>query len=101
MIHVIASIKIKVGQLDEFIELFKANVPNVLKEEGCIEYLPTIDLETVLPPQLIEPHVLTVIEKWESLDALYAHLNAPHMLKFKEDAKDLIESISLKILSKA
>jgi len=51
MINVIASIQIKEGKLPEFIETFKSNVPSVLEEEGCIEYVPTIDLPTGFPPQ--------------------------------------------------
>ena len=44
MVNVIASIHIKEGHLPEFMEIFKSNVPKVLEEEGCIEYVPTIDL---------------------------------------------------------
>ena len=54
MISVIASIHIKDGQLDEFIEIFKSNMPAVLGEKGCIEYLPTVDMPTGLPPAGIE-----------------------------------------------
>ena len=38
MIDVIASIRIKDGHTDEFIEKFKANVAAVLAEEGSIDY---------------------------------------------------------------
>jgi quinol monooxygenase YgiN len=51
MIHVIASIHIKEGRLAEFIDIFKANIPHVLKEKGCLEYEPTVDLPSGLPPQ--------------------------------------------------
>ena len=44
MIHVLASLQIKAGQVAEFIEIFKDNVPNVLKERGCIAYAPAIDV---------------------------------------------------------
>lgn len=50
MIHVIASIQIQEGRLSEFIEIFKSNIPHVLKEKGCIKYQPAIDLATGLPP---------------------------------------------------
>ena len=56
MIHVIASISVKKGCLAEFIEVFKANVPNVLREQGCVEYVPTIDVATGLPPQALPTH---------------------------------------------
>ena len=101
MINVIASIYIKEGRLSEFVEIFKRNIPNVLKEEGCIEYVPTIDVLTDLSPQELNDNVVTVIEKWNSLDDLQAHLSAPHMLAYKENVKDLVDKVSLKILKEA
>ena len=44
MIHVIASITIKEGRKSEYLDIFKANIPLVLAEEGCVDYLPTVDL---------------------------------------------------------
>jgi quinol monooxygenase YgiN len=101
MISVIALIRIKNGRLSEFIEIFKANVPNVLEEKGCIDYVPTIDIPTGLPPQELDKDVVTIIEKWGSLKALHAHMSAPHMLAYKERVKDLVEKISIKILKEA
>ena len=101
MINVIASIYIKEGRLSEFVEIFKLNIPNVLKEEGCIEYVPTVDVLTDLSPQELDDNVVTIIERWNSLDDLQAHLSAPHMLAYKENIKDLVHKVSLKILKEA
>ena len=101
MINVIASIYIKKGRLSEFVEIFKLNIPNVLKEEGCIEYVPTVDVLTDLPPQELDDNVVTIIERWNSLDDLQAHLSAPHMLAYKENVKNLVDKVSLKILKEA
>ena len=101
MINVIASIYIKEGRLSEFVEIFKLNIPNVLKEEGCIEYVPTVDVLTDLPPQELDDNVVTIIERWNSLDDLQAHLSAPHMLAYKENVKNLVDKVSLKILKEA
>jgi len=101
MINVIASIYIKEGRLSEFVEIFKLNIPNVLKEEGCIEYVPTVDVLTDLSPQELDDNVVTIIEKWNSLDDLQAHLSAPHMLAYKENVKNLVDKVSLKILKEA
>ncbi|MCP4718564.1 MAG: antibiotic biosynthesis monooxygenase [Desulfobacteraceae bacterium] len=98
MINVIASIEIKKGQLSNFVEIFKSNIPDVLKEKGCIEYVPTIDLPTGLPPQEMNNNVVTIIEKWNSLEDLTAHLTAPHMLAYKEKTKTLVEKMSVKVL---
>ena len=101
MINVIASIHIKEGRLSEFIEIFKSNVPNVLEEKGCVEYVPTIDVPTGLPPQELNNNVVTIIEKWGSLEDLQAHITAPHMLAYKEKVKDLVDKLSLKVLMEA
>ena len=101
MINVIASIHIKEGQLSEFIDIFKSNIPNVIKEKGCIKYVPTIDVPTGLPPQELNSNVVTIIEKWDSLKDLKAHLSAPHMLEYREETKDLVERMSVKVLKEA
>ncbi len=98
MVHVIASIRLKSGKRSEFLEIFKANLPQVREEKGCIEYLPAIDVESGLPPQVLDENMVTIIEKWESLEALRNHLNAPHMVAYKEKVKDLVEEVVLKIL---
>jgi quinol monooxygenase YgiN len=101
MINVIASIRVKAGGLSEFLEIFKSNVPNVREERGCINYFPAVDIDADLPPQSLDENVVTIIEKWESLEALRDHLKAPHMLAYKEKVKDIVEDISLKILKEA
>ena len=101
MINVIASIHIKEGRLSEFVEIFKSNIPNVLEEKGCIEYVPTIDVPTGLPPQELNNNVVTIIEKWGSLEDLQAHLSAPHMLAYREKVKDLVDKVSFKVLGEA
>ena len=98
MIIVLASIKVKPGTCAEFIEIFKANVPNVLAEDGCIEYAPTVDADTGLPPQQLDKNVVTIVEKWNSVEALQAHLVASHMLNYKEQVKDIVLEVGLKIL---
>ncbi len=101
MINVIASIRVKESCLDAFLEIFKANVANVLNEEGCLEYAPTIDCKTELAPQVLDSNTVTIIEKWESVEHLRAHLVAPHMLEYKSNVADLVENVSLKILESA
>lgn len=100
MIHVVASIYIKQGRVTDFLEIFKANVPHVLEEKGCVEYVPTIDVPTGLPPQELNGGVVTIVEKWASLDDLRAHLSAPHMLVYQQNVKDIVEKVTLKVLEK-
>lgn len=101
MIHVIASIGVKPGKRAKFIEIFKANVPNVLAEKGCIEYIPTVDTDSGIEVQWTDENVVTIIEKWETIEALHAHLAAPHMAKYQADTAHLVEDVSLTILEDA
>ena len=101
MIHVIASIQVKPGSRSEFIEIFKSNVPDVKAEEGCIDYAPTVDINTDIPPQIMDENIVTILEKWESIEALKTHLTAPHMLSYREKVKDIVENVSIKVLQEA
>ena len=101
MISVIASVRVKADRVPEFIEIFKSNLPKVRKEEGCIEYFPAIDIDSGLPVQKIDKNVVTIIEKWESVEALRAHLKTPHMLAYREKVKDIVEELSIKVLKEA
>jgi len=101
MVNVIASIEVKEGHVEEFTKIFVANVPNVLAEKGCIEYSPTIDVSTNIGVQKTNKNIVTIIEKWESLDHLYAHLKAPHMNTYREKVKDIVVGVSIKVLKKA
>lgn len=101
MINVIASIRLKEGRVSEYIEIVKANIPHVIKEEGCLEYMPTIDFTTDIPPQKLDPNVVTIIEKWRAIEDLLAHFSTPHMLEYREKVKNIVENISIKVLTEA
>ncbi len=98
MITVIASISVIPDKVVEFVKIFNENVPNVLAEDGCIEYYPTVDIETGLELQQADPSVVTIVECWESIEALKHHLKMPHMLRYREQTKDLVKKVSLKVL---
>lgn len=99
MVNVIASIEVKEGHLAEFTKIFKDNVPNVLAEKGCIAYAPTVDVPTNIGVQDVNKNVVTIIEKWESLEHLYAHLKAPHMDTYREKVKDIVVGVTIKVLA--
>jgi len=102
MIHVIAVITAKPGKRDEILRHFRANVPNVHAEKGCIEYGAAVDAENALPVQTKwGADTFLVIEKWESMDALKAHAAAPHMAAYGAKTKELIASRVIHILSPA
>jgi len=99
MIFVIATVEVKPGKRDAFLAEFRKNVPNVLAEKGCIEYGPTVDAKTDIKAQIPRrDNVVTIVEKWESLQALQAHLGAPHMAAYRERVKDYVVGVTLQIL---
>jgi quinol monooxygenase YgiN len=98
MVYVIASIRVKTGRMNDFLEAFKSNALNVKKERGCIQYLPATDLDAPFLPHSMDKDVVTIIEAWEDLDALRDHLSTPGMLAYREKTKDLVEDRSAKVL---
>jgi len=85
---------------DSILQAFRANVPNVRAEQGCIEYGAAVDAEPTLKFQTaFGPDAFVVVEKWESLDALKAHAAAPHMAAYAAKTKDMIASRTIHILS--
>ena len=102
MIHVIAIITAKPGKREEILRHFRANVPAVRAEKGCIEYGPAIDAEGIGSFQAkFGPDTFVVIEKWDSMEALQAHVAAPHMAAYGAKTKELLASRVIHILSPA
>lgn len=99
MIYVIAKIELNRGCKDDFLKIFKDNVPNVRAEKGCITYAPTVDVDSGIPVQdELRPDVVTIVEAWDDLDALHQHLKAPHMAAYREKAKDLVKQLTIQVL---
>jgi quinol monooxygenase YgiN len=102
MIHVVAIITAKPGQRETILEHFRANVPAVHAEDGCIEYGPAIDAEGVGALQTpFGPDSFVVLEKWESLDHLKAHGASAHMKAYAAKTRDLIASRVIHVLTPA
>jgi quinol monooxygenase YgiN len=102
MIIVLAIIELHVGKRPDFLAEFQKIVPNVRAEKGCIEYFPAIDTASGLPVQgPARDEIVVVIEKWESIAALEAHLIAPHMMDYRPKVKDFVKKVSLQILKPA
>jgi len=102
MIHVVAIITAKPGKREEILRAFRANVPAVHAEKGCIEYGPAVDAEGLGGFQTkFGPDTFLVLEKWESPEALAAHAASPHMKEYGAKTKDLIASRVIHVLSPA
>ena len=102
MIHVVVEVELAAGKRESFLEEFHKVVPLVLQEEGCVEYEPAIDAVTDIDAQHVcGPDTVVIIEKWESLQALKAHLVAPHMIDYRPKVKPFVQSSTLRILETA
>jgi quinol monooxygenase YgiN len=99
MIHVLATVELQPGVRHKFLAELRQVAPKVLAEQGCVEYTPTIDAETSLPAQgARRENVVVIVERWESLEHLEAHLIAPHMMEYRPKVREFISRVGLQIL---
>lgn len=102
MIHVIATVQLHPGTRDGFLSEFSQLAPQVHAEAGCIEYAAAVDVPSGAAAQgPMRPDVVTVIEKWASLEALTAHLGAAHMKAYRERVKAFVQNVGLQVLAPA
>ncbi len=100
MIHVLAIITAKPGQRENILQHFRANVPAVHAEQGCIEYGATVDAEGLGSIQTkVGPDTFVVVEKWENVDTLKAHGASSHMAAYAAKTKEMIASRVIHVLS--
>ncbi|HXT09542.1 MAG TPA: antibiotic biosynthesis monooxygenase [Roseiarcus sp.] len=102
MIRVAAVITALPGRRAEVLALFRANMPNVHAEAGCIEYQPFVDAEGFGGFQApIGGDAFVVLETWASAEALKAHAAAPHMAAYGKASKALIAERKIHIFAPA
>lgn len=102
MIHVVAHITAKPGKRSEVLTHFRANMPAVHAEDGCIEYQPVVDADGFGSFQTkIGDDSFFVIEKWRDEAALKAHAAAPHMTAYGMKVKELVAGRVIHILKGA
>jgi quinol monooxygenase YgiN len=99
MIHVIASVTLKDNARGAFLEQLHRNVPNVLAEPGCRRYQPAADIASGLTAQGdLRDDVVTILESWDSIEALHRHLKTPHMAAYREATRKLVSDVRLQVL---
>ncbi len=102
MVVVLAMIEVKEGFFDEYLAAFHKLMPLVHEEDGCIEYAPTVDCPSGIGAQSpTGPTTITVVEKWESVEALQNHIAAPHMNAFRESNGQMVVDMVLYVLEPA
>ena len=98
MVHVIATITLAPGTRDAYLAEFLKLTPLVRAEAGCLEYGATVDEPTGLSAQERAEDRVVVVEKWARVEALRAHLAAPHMADYRARVKDFVTGVSLRVL---
>ncbi len=102
MIHVIAVVTAKPGHREQVLGHFRANMPAVQAEMGCVEYEPVIDArEGGAMQEPFGEDTFVVIEKWATIDDLRAHAASSHMAAYGATVKDLLASRSIRVLTSA
>jgi quinol monooxygenase YgiN len=102
MIHVLAIITAKPGMRETILTAFRANMPAVHAEQGCIEYQPVIDVENFGAIQTpLGPDSFVVVEKWATADDLKAHGAAPHMAAYAAKTREHVASRVIHVLKTA
>jgi quinol monooxygenase YgiN len=98
---VLAIITTKPGMRDQILAQFRANVPAVKAEKGCIEYGAAVDADAGFGAMQVKfgPDIFVVVEKWASPEALKSHGASPHMAAYAAKTRDLLASRTIHILS--
>ena len=100
MIHVIATIELQPNSRDQYLEILQNNVPNVKAEAGCLQYEPAVDIDSGLAFQeSVRTDVVTIVEAWESLEHLVAHLKTPHMLAYRDAVAKFVKKVSVQVMA--
>jgi len=83
-IKIVAKHNVKPEKVDEFIKRCKPLVEATKKDDwGCIHYELYQDVD--------KPTVVTMLEEWESVEAIEAHLKAKHFAEIIPTLADCLE----------
>lgn len=84
MIRVVAKHFAKEDKLNEILELYKELVQKSRNDEGCISYELLQDLSNA--------KILTIVEQWETKEALDKHMNESHFKILVPKISEMLES---------
>ena len=102
MLVVIADIQIRSGvqHRENVLNAFRKITPVVLQEDGCYGYELLVDYESNVDYQTKSPDSITMLEHWESIEHLNAHLQTPHMKAYQQQVKDDVLDVKIRIMQK-
>lgn len=85
----------------EYVSKTLSVIPKVHAEKGCLFYelLQDADTDWDLPMRFGE-RTFWMVEQWDSIESLKAHLNAPHMKAFGPTVRDMRSASTFHVLEK-
>ena len=87
------------ASIANYIDKTLAVVPTVRAEDGCRMYTLLKDAETDWDkPMRFGERTMWLLEKWDSVDALKAHLDTPHMKAFGPSVRPMRSASTFHVL---
>jgi quinol monooxygenase YgiN len=93
MIYVIAELSIKPGSAEKAAAEARKTVAETNKEKGCIFYQMHLNVS--------DPTKLVVVERWESREALDAHIQTPHLKAWRAAGADFVTGRKVEVITPA
>ena len=89
MLIVAGEVVVEAGVVEKVKDAFVTMETETRKEAGCHTYAFAVDI--------CDPTMIRIVEKWENMEALEAHMKTPHMAAFGAAVGDLApKSMSIK-----
>ena len=103
MLTVIADIQVHAGaeHKQNVLNAFAKIIPTVLQESGCHGYQLLRDHDAGVDYQQTDEHTLTVLESWQDMAALNAHLQTAHMQVYQAEVENDVVGVKIRILAAA
>jgi quinol monooxygenase YgiN len=100
MLTIVAEIRAYPNGLhkDKIIQAFKKITPTVLQEQGCHGYQLLVDAGVDVSYQSKDSDLIVMLEKWESIEHLNAHLQTEHMQAYQLEVKEHVADVKIRIL---
>ena len=74
MLIVAGEVVVEDGAIDSVRDALRTMEDQTRKESGCLTYVFSVDINA--------PTTMRIFERWESQEALSAHMKTPHMAEF-------------------
>ena len=99
MIEVITEYSCLPGQRQRVLDAALALQAAVRDEVGCLGYSPLVDTPASMPDQLLDPDGVVLVEQWQSLKHLHAHLSSPHQMDFERHTAEAVREMRQRVLA--